>query len=93
MSAAARLDLTGELDLATAPDLLGRVRTALEGRPGAIVLDLSGVTFCDSSGINALMDAHTLAGAHGATLRVANAQRITLRALEVTGVLPLLSGA
>jgi anti-sigma B factor antagonist len=87
-----RVEVTGELDLATAPELLERVRTTLVDRPGAIVLDLAGVTFCDSSGINALVDAHTLAGADGTTLRVANAQRITLRALEVTGVLPLLTG-
>ncbi|WP_199514602.1 STAS domain-containing protein [Nucisporomicrobium flavum] len=89
---AVQVEVTGELDLATAPDLLERVRTTLAGRPDAIVLDLTGVTFCDSSGINALMDAHTLADAGGATLRVANPQRITRRALEVTGVLPLLTG-
>ncbi|MEV4709659.1 STAS domain-containing protein [Actinoplanes sp. NPDC049316] len=87
------VEVTGELDLATAPALLERVRTGLAGGPEAIVLDLAGVTFCDSSGINALMDAHTLAGGRGTTLRVVNAQRITLRALEITGVLPLLTGA
>jgi len=90
---ALRLEVTGELDLATAPPLLDRVRAATADQPAAIVLDLAGVFFCDSSGINALIDAQSYAAARGIPLRVVNAQRVTRRALEVTGVLPLLSGA
>jgi anti-sigma B factor antagonist len=46
--------LTGELDLATAPELLARVEPlAATGR--TVVLDLSELTFCDSSGFNAFV--------------------------------------
>ena len=89
---AAHLEVSGELDLATASALLDRVRTATAEHPAAIVLDLAELTFCDSSGINALIDAQSYAAARGVPLRVVNARRITRRALEVTGVLPLLSG-
>jgi anti-sigma B factor antagonist len=47
--------LRGELDLCSAarlaPDLLGAARTARTG----LVVDLSGVTFCDSSGARLLV--------------------------------------
>ena len=89
---AERLEVSGELDLATAATLLDRVRTATAERPEAIVLDLTELTFCDSSGINALIDAQSYAAARGIPLRVVNARQVTRRALEVTGVLPLLSG-
>jgi anti-sigma B factor antagonist len=43
--------LTGELDLATAPEVIARVEPlAAAGR--TVVLDVSGLTFCDSSGFN-----------------------------------------
>ena len=89
---ALRLEVDGELDLATAPALLDRVRAAVAGHPPAVVLDLADVTFCDSSGINALIDAQAYATRSGIPLRVVNAQRATRRALEVTGVLSLLTG-
>jgi anti-sigma B factor antagonist len=53
-----RLAVTGELDIATAPKL--RELFAAERRDGAalIVLDLAEVTFMDSSGLHAVIDAH-----------------------------------
>lgn len=49
--------LEGELDLATAPALVARF-DALRGRAAScIVVDVSRVTFIDSSGLNALVSA------------------------------------
>lgn len=45
----------GELDLMTAPALAAGVRRALEDGPRA-VLDLRGVTFADSTGIDLVRD-------------------------------------
>jgi anti-sigma B factor antagonist len=45
-----RWSITGELDLATAPQL-----DELQGVHGPLLLDLHGVTFLDSSGIRALL--------------------------------------
>jgi anti-sigma B factor antagonist len=43
----------GELDIAVAPDLVGRVPELVEGAAG-VVLDLRAVTFLDSAGIRLL---------------------------------------
>lgn len=56
------LAVTGELDLATAPRLLEAAEQALARRPGApLAIELSGLTFIDSSGLRALLSiaAHT----------------------------------
>ncbi|MFE9139546.1 STAS domain-containing protein [Streptomyces sp. NPDC007355] len=49
----AELHLTGELDLVTVPLLLQAAVTALTGRPRHLHLDLSGLTFCDQTGLHA----------------------------------------
>lgn len=47
------LALAGELDLATAPQLLIHIAGAPRaGLPARMALELSGLTFCDSSGLN-----------------------------------------
>jgi anti-sigma B factor antagonist len=46
--------MTGELDLSTGPEAYVRAAELLGERP-RLVLDLSGVTFCDSSGFNVLL--------------------------------------
>src|SRR3546814_16905205 len=47
----------GELDMSTAPELSAALVKAGEGGSGPIKLDLSGVTFLDSSAIGALISA------------------------------------
>jgi anti-sigma B factor antagonist len=74
------LTIGGELDR----DTVGMVRdemTSLE-RDGVhrLVCDLSGLTFCDSSGMGAFIDAHRGAAAHGGWLRLA-ALRPEIRSL------------
>jgi anti-anti-sigma factor len=48
------LHLVGELDLASAEEFLGQALGDLDGRPD-IVLDLSELSFLDSSGIRAFL--------------------------------------
>lgn len=58
------LTVSGEIDLATAPRLrehLVRLVTEHAGRP--VVVDLSGVTFCDSLGVGVLVGAQRRARA------------------------------
>jgi anti-sigma B factor antagonist len=51
-----RVFVDGEIDVETAPLL----RAALACSPGPICLDLSGVDFCDVTGINLILDADRL---------------------------------
>ncbi|MFD9112197.1 STAS domain-containing protein [Streptomyces bottropensis] len=54
--------------------------------PPRIVVDLSGVTFMDSSGINVFVAAYQqVSGAQG-WLRIAGAQQSVLRVLQIVGV-------
>jgi anti-anti-sigma factor len=50
----------GELDLLTAPALRTAIRAALD-RPGIVVVDLSGVTFLSSAGLDVLVAANDTA--------------------------------
>lgn len=54
-----RLEVSGEVDLLVAPELLDTILCAgmASGRPRTVVVDLAGVTFMDSSGLGALLEA------------------------------------
>ncbi|MBV8951462.1 MAG: STAS domain-containing protein [Actinobacteria bacterium] len=49
------VQLSGELDMATAPEFVERAEP-LVGTWPTIVLDLSRLTFCDSSGLHAFIE-------------------------------------
>jgi stage II sporulation protein AA (anti-sigma F factor antagonist) len=77
----------GEID----HDVKGIFHEALlsEGRamsPPRIVVDLGGVTFMDSSGINVLVAAHRRVSGERGWLRIAAAQESVLRVLQLVGV-------
>ena len=77
------LCVSGELDFSTAAPLRSRLRE-LDDRPA--VLDLSGLTFTDSTGLALLLEER----ARGAGLRVRGANGQTRELLERTGLLDLL---
>ncbi|MGX1886534.1 STAS domain-containing protein [Streptomyces sp. NPDC055287] len=78
------VELTGELDHHTAPE----VRTALPDlRPGQqLVLDLEGLTFCDSSGITVLIAARNHALAAGAVIALAAVPDRVSRTFRIVGL-------
>jgi anti-anti-sigma factor len=55
--------------------------------PTSLVVDLSQVTFLDSSGIRVLIEADLAAMRHGGRVVVAGASGVVHRVLDVTGVL------
>ena len=52
------IELSGELDLANSPKLETAILDAEASEIGRIVIDLSGLTFVDSSGLAVLLAAH-----------------------------------
>ncbi|MGW3357516.1 STAS domain-containing protein [Streptomyces bungoensis] len=80
------LEIAGELDYANADELRERL-TTLALRPGQrLVLDLSGMEFCDSSGITALINARNHAHAAQADIALAAVPAHTLRVLRIVGL-------
>ncbi|MFF1443099.1 STAS domain-containing protein [Streptomyces sp. NPDC058295] len=55
-------------------------------QPARIVVDLSGVTFMDSSGINVFVAAHQAVSATDGWLRIAAAQDSVLHVLRLVGI-------
>ncbi|MDI6100897.1 STAS domain-containing protein [Actinoplanes sp. NEAU-A12] len=86
-----RLMLRGELDMATGDDLGQQVARVLADRPEHLIVDLAGLTFCDSSGIDVLLAARESAGRAGIGFQVARPRGIVHRSLSVTGVLDVLT--
>ena len=58
----------GEVDMHESPRLRTALIQAIAGRPAAVVVDLAGVTFIDSSGVATLVEAMKLAKAAGSPL-------------------------
>jgi anti-sigma B factor antagonist len=80
------LVLEGELDVANAAEATKRM-LCLDLRPGAqLVLDLSGLTFMDSTGIRVILQADQYASMHGADLVVIRPPDDVMRVLELVGL-------
>jgi anti-anti-sigma factor len=79
------LVLEGELDIATAPELVEMLQR-LGARRHAVVLDLAGVTFMDSTGLTTLMDAAFDAERDGWEFSIRAASPAVRRVVELAGV-------
>ncbi|MBB2909666.1 anti-sigma B factor antagonist [Streptosporangium becharense] len=78
--------VTGELDLATRPELVAYVRHAVDVDTGTIIIDLSGVTFIDACGLSALIALKRYAREQGRPLLLAGATPPVLRLLKLTNL-------
>ena len=87
------IEAAGELDLDNAPALHAVLHRALTTSPppAILVVDLARVTFCDSTGLNALLRARTEAEHQGVTFHLARPTDIVARLLEITGTDQVLS--
>jgi anti-sigma B factor antagonist len=81
----ALLALTGALDIATTDSLERMVLDALEGCDG-VLLDLAGVTVCDSTGLGALVRLHRRAQAAGQALKLTHPRAHVADLLAMTGI-------
>ena len=76
----------GELDLATADSLERRIVELLRNGSARVVVDLRAVTFIDSSGIRALLNAQRQAGESGRSMSIILGGPAIRRTLEIAGV-------
>ncbi len=76
------LKLAGDLDMAAVPAAEARLREALGGWTGPLVVDLSSLSFLDSSGIRLLLQAGAAARERGVELSVTRPPAGVWRMLE-----------
>jgi anti-sigma B factor antagonist len=79
--------LRGELDVDTAPRLRSVLSSLVSSSVCQIVIDLSAVSFCDSIGLSAFVDAHHRCTTAGGYLRLVAVPPYLLRVLSVVGLL------
>jgi anti-sigma B factor antagonist len=79
--------ICGEIDLYTAPRLHSELAGLLaEGMPARVVIDMSGVEFCDSTGMNVLLSCLRRARERGGELEIAAPKPAVRKILQVTGL-------
>jgi anti-sigma B factor antagonist len=79
--------LSGEIDLYTAPRLQSQLAAALNTEHAVrLVVDMSGVDFCDSTGMNVLLGAQRLAREHGGDVELSAPRPAVRKILQVTGL-------
>lgn len=90
VEAATLVEIGGEIDLQSAPQLrAGLLKTSDVPSPH-VVIDLSEVSFIDSTGVGVLVGALKRARANGGEVHFCGVQARVRRVLEITGLLGLL---
>ena len=80
------LALHGDIDLNTAPQLVEEANRLIDTGCRVLLLDLSGVEFCDSSGLSALVRLRNRLQPLGGRVSLAGPTPIVQRVLEVSGL-------
>ena len=78
--------LAGEIDVLTVTQLSTLVNEELTDPPARMVLDMAGVTFCDSQGLGTLVVLSRKAQHARSVLALANVGDFLLRVLDITGL-------
>lgn len=81
------VSLAGELDIVSAPQLEDVVSAVLAGGAQHIVLDLTELTFCDSTGISVFVKTNNSCATAGGFLRLAQPSGHVARVLAIVGLL------
>ena len=85
------LTLRGSLDIDTAPSLKANLGRLVERPSPRIIVDLSGLDFCDSMGVGVLVTAHGRAMERGGWVRLAAPSGFLRRLLDTLGLIDYLS--
>lgn len=78
--------VSGEIDLYTAPDLKALLTQVIEDGASGLVIDLSGTTFLDSTGLGVLIGGLKRLRSRDGALAVVNVDDSIARTFEITGL-------
>lgn len=76
----------GEVDVSSAPELQRELDTVFESGARSVVVDLSDVSFLDSTGLGALVAARATASSGGGSIAVVCDQGRLLKLFTITGL-------
>lgn len=88
----AAVAVTGELDVRSRDTLIGAVAEVVERGARLVEVDLAQLTFCDSTGLSALLACVRITQARGGSARVVNPNPNVTTVLVVAGVFDRLTG-
>ena len=80
------VSVAGELDIATAEQAYSYLSEVIDGRTAPVTVDLSGLTFCDASGLGVLARAARYARQKGRQLALDSARPSLLKIMRITGL-------
>ncbi len=80
------VSVTGELDIATAEQAYSYLSEVIDGRPAPVTVDLSGVSFCDASGLGVLARTARHARQAGRQLKLTSARPSLVKIMRITGL-------
>lgn len=83
---AAVVEISGCVDMITAPQLASQLDMAVSARPSILVADLTGVTLLSSAAIETLVEVQRLSAAIGTSVRVVGREHHTVRPIQVLGL-------
>ncbi|KOV85548.1 hypothetical protein ADL03_13735 [Nocardia sp. NRRL S-836] len=85
-AAQTRVEVAGLLDVTGSTTLLTHLDRLIDGGRRHLVVDVSGITFCDSSGISALVRSRSRAVEAAGSLRLVSPSPAVRRVLDITGL-------
>jgi anti-sigma B factor antagonist len=77
------LPLHGEIDLHVSPQIAASLREMIARKPGQLLVDLSGVSYVDSSGLAALIDAMQRVQQYGGKFGIVGLQETVRSIFEI----------
>lgn len=80
------VEVRGEVDVHSAPELHDRLIQVLNSGAASVVVDLSWLSFIDSTGLGALVAARNHANDSGASLRLVCKTERLLKVFRITGL-------
>lgn len=78
--------IPGEIDLSNATAMLTKLLSVLDRQPATLIVDMTATTFCDSTGINAVLQAHKHARRLDVKLRLVATAPAARRVFALAGL-------
>jgi anti-anti-sigma factor len=82
----ATVQVRGELDIATADQAYAYLRDVVDSQDGPVMMNLSGLTFCDAAGLGVLARVAGHARRAGHSLKLTAARPSLVRIMRITGM-------